>query len=68
MLQADTKEMYDAWISALQNGIGAAIQRIQSIDTGSASKREPSVYSNFGDVAYRNGPTGHDNNNRTKRR
>lgn len=28
MLQADSKEMFDIWISALQKGIGAAIQRI----------------------------------------
>lgn len=68
MLQADTKEMYDSWISALQNGIGAAIQRIQSIDMESANKREPRVYSNFGNLTYRNGPTAHDNNNRTKKR
>lgn len=69
MLQADTKEMYDAWISALQNGIGAAIQRIQSMDTDHTNKREPHVCTNFGDLTYsnKNGPS-HDNNNKTKKR
>lgn len=37
MLQADSKEMYDAWIAALQKGIGAAIQRISTCDSGSDS-------------------------------
>lgn len=32
MLQADSKEMYDTWIDALQKGIGAAIQRIHSCE------------------------------------
>lgn len=71
MLQADTKEMYDAWITALQNGIGAAIQRIQSMDMDHLHKRESSAYTNFGDLTYsnKNGPTStHDNNNRTKKR
>lgn len=69
MLQADTKEMYDSWITALQNGIGAAIQRIQSIDMNHANKRVPNVYSNFGDLTYsnQNGPK-NENNNRTKKR
>lgn len=30
MLQADSNEMYSAWISALQHGIGAAIQSLQA--------------------------------------
>lgn len=30
MLQADSKEMFDAWITALQKGIGAAFHRINS--------------------------------------
>lgn len=30
MLQTDSKEMYDAWVAALQRGIGAAIQQIPS--------------------------------------
>lgn len=29
MLQADSNELYTAWISALQHGIGAAIQSLQ---------------------------------------
>ncbi|XP_044260319.1 arf-GAP with coiled-coil, ANK repeat and PH domain-containing protein 2 isoform X1 [Tribolium madens] len=33
MLQADSKEMYEAWIGALQKGIGAAFQRIHSIES-----------------------------------
>lgn len=32
MLQADSKEMYNAWIMALQKGIGAAIQRTSTSD------------------------------------
>lgn len=36
MLQADSKEMYEAWISALQRGIGHAIQRVSSIDSDSS--------------------------------
>lgn len=70
MLQADTKEMYDAWIAALQNGIGAALQRIQSIDMDHTNKRDANVYSNFGDLTYsnKNRPATHDNNNRTKKR
>lgn len=32
MLQADCKEMFDTWITALQTGIGAAIQRISSCE------------------------------------
>lgn len=30
MLQADSAEMYDLWITSMQKGIGAAIQRINS--------------------------------------
>lgn len=30
MLQADSNEMYNAWITALQKGIGAAIQSLQA--------------------------------------
>lgn len=30
MLQADSNEMYNAWIMALQKGIGAAIQSLQT--------------------------------------
>ncbi|KAK9887352.1 hypothetical protein WA026_022021 [Henosepilachna vigintioctopunctata] len=37
MLQADSKVMYDAWIAALQKGIGAAIQRISGCDSGTES-------------------------------
>lgn len=70
MLQADTKEMFDTWISALQHGIGAAIQRIQSIDTNHSNKRELNSYSNYDDTSGRgkNVPSHHDNNNRTKKR
>ena len=32
MLQADSEEMLNSWISALQNGIRAAIQQGQSRD------------------------------------
>lgn len=32
ILQADSKEMYGVWIAALQKGIGAAFQRIHSIE------------------------------------
>mgnify|MGYP002715748920 FL=1 len=34
MLQADSNEMYTAWINALQKGIGAAIQSLR-MDTDS---------------------------------
>lgn len=30
ILQADSKEMYEAWISAMQKGIGAAFQRLNT--------------------------------------
>ncbi|XP_075237326.1 centaurin beta 1A isoform X2 [Lycorma delicatula] len=36
MLQADSEEMYHAWVSALQQGIGAAIQRCLGDDTHSS--------------------------------
>ncbi|CAH0555934.1 unnamed protein product [Brassicogethes aeneus] len=39
MLQADSKDMFEAWIMALQQGIGAAIQRISSTDFGGANER-----------------------------
>lgn len=32
ILQADSEEMYHLWIEALQKGIGAAIQRVQSME------------------------------------
>lgn len=38
MLQADSKEMFDAWIQAMHRGIGAAIQRVNN-DTGEFDKR-----------------------------
>lgn len=69
MLQADTKEMYDCWITALQKGIGAAIQRIQSIDFDRLKLGD-------NNITYSNDITGRgqsrqlysDNNNRTKKR
>lgn len=39
MLQADSKEMFDAWIAALQRGIGAAFQRINSSELTDNAKR-----------------------------
>ncbi|CAG9821937.1 unnamed protein product [Phaedon cochleariae] len=65
MLQADSKEMYDCWILALQKGIGAAIQRVQSIDFDQTKKNDSSIirYSDY----ISNRPR-HDNNNRTKKR
>lgn len=47
MLQADSKEMYEVWISALQRGIGHAIQRVSSIDSEeSHSQFNPNSSSN----------------------
>ncbi|XP_017778254.1 PREDICTED: arf-GAP with coiled-coil, ANK repeat and PH domain-containing protein 2 isoform X2 [Nicrophorus vespilloides] len=43
MLQADSKEMFDAWIAALQKGIGAAIQRIHSDSMDSDDNRQSST-------------------------
>ncbi|KAF7267981.1 hypothetical protein GWI33_018825, partial [Rhynchophorus ferrugineus] len=40
ILQADSKEMYEAWIEALQRGIGAAIQRIRSTEIENHKKIE----------------------------
>lgn len=39
MLQADSKEMFEAWIAAMQKGIGAAFQRTHS-DISDNSKRD----------------------------
>ncbi|XP_018333831.1 arf-GAP with coiled-coil, ANK repeat and PH domain-containing protein 2 [Agrilus planipennis] len=44
MLQADSKEMYDAWISAMQKGIGAAIQQTYSYNP--SNNNDSIVYSN----------------------
>lgn len=69
MLQADSKEMYETWIAALQKGIGAALQRIQSIDVEQIKKGDNSVLRYSHDIAgrHRNGPVG-DNNNKIKKR
>lgn len=40
MLQADSKDMFDAWILALQKGIGAAIQRINSYSSDCDEKKQ----------------------------
>ncbi|XP_050294223.1 arf-GAP with coiled-coil, ANK repeat and PH domain-containing protein 2 [Anthonomus grandis grandis] len=40
MLQADSEEMYHLWIETLQKCIGAAIQRVQSIDSQEKSSEE----------------------------
>lgn len=51
MLQADSKEMYDAWIAALQQGIGAAIQRIHSVDYSSRHTKEAQPLKSNDDVS-----------------
>ncbi|KAG5883931.1 hypothetical protein JTB14_003753 [Gonioctena quinquepunctata] len=70
ILQADSKEMYECWVTALQNGIGAAIQRVQSIDFDQFNKNPENnliKYSNVSDE--KNGrQMSSDNNNRTKKR
>lgn len=40
MLQADSKEMFDTWILAMQKGIGAAIQRINSYSSDADERKQ----------------------------
>ncbi|CAG9772843.1 unnamed protein product [Ceutorhynchus assimilis] len=54
ILQADSEDMFQLWIEALQKGIGAAIQKIQSIDIQKNTEINKSENSGF------------DNNNKTK--
>nr|XP_023025538.1 arf-GAP with coiled-coil, ANK repeat and PH domain-containing protein 2 [Leptinotarsa decemlineata] len=70
MLQADSKEMYDCWVTALQKGIGAAIQRVQSIDFDQTKKLASNFirYSDYISDRNRSGHVSGDNNNRTKKR
>lgn len=49
-MQADSKEMYDAWISALQKGIGAALQRVNT-DSIEMDDKSHSFQSNNATVA-----------------
>jgi Arf-GAP/coiled-coil/ANK repeat/PH domain-containing protein len=53
MLQADSKEMYEAWIASLQRGIGAAFQRIHSIENtdNSGKLNNPNEQSGNGSIA-----------------
>lgn len=44
MLQADSKEMFDAWIQAMQKGIGAAIQRIHSYNSDNEETKSSSGF------------------------
>lgn len=46
-MQADSKEMYDAWILALQKGIGAAIQRVNTNSIEMNDKLIPSKNGNL---------------------
>lgn len=64
ILQADSKEMYDAWIEALQKGIGAAIQRIRSSEIESHKKRENRNSSFYGSD---NDTSANNNNNKIKK-
>lgn len=59
MLQADSKEMYDAWIAALQKGIGAAFQRIHSIE---CSNNASGQSNHFNDEQSGNSISNHNNN------
>ncbi|CAG9835661.1 unnamed protein product [Diabrotica balteata] len=67
MLQADTKEMCDCWVDALQKGIGAAIQRIQSIDFDQLKVGDNSITSYSNNITSKH-QRHNDNNNRTKKR
>lgn len=63
ILQADSKEMYKAWFQALQKGIGAAIQRVQSTEIQNHKKNEKSTFyqTEVGDTSTFN------NNNQIKK-
>ncbi|XP_056641814.1 arf-GAP with coiled-coil, ANK repeat and PH domain-containing protein 2 [Diorhabda sublineata] len=67
MLQADTKEMYDCWITALQKGIGAAIQRVQSMDFDRLKTGDDNILPYTNNISGKYQRQG-DNNNRTKKR
>lgn len=69
MLQADSKEMYDYWVAALQKGIGAAIQRVQSVDMDHYKKNDNNFckHSESGALRNLNGAANKDNNNRVKK-
>ncbi|VEN51383.1 unnamed protein product [Callosobruchus maculatus] len=68
MLQADSKEMYDAWITALQRGIGAAIQRVQSCDMDNHKNNVGNLHrhSNKETRRSQNGPVPRDTNKMRK--
>ncbi|KAJ8914563.1 hypothetical protein NQ315_010027, partial [Exocentrus adspersus] len=68
MLQADSKEMYESWIVALQKGIGAAIQRTHSVDMDN-KKGENNVIRYSEDMSGRNsyGQLSNINNNKIKK-
>lgn len=65
ILQADSKEMYDAWVSSLQKGIGAALQRVNtnSIEMDDKSQSFQSTLS----VVASNGNLKHDSNEKGKK-
>ncbi|KAJ8959983.1 hypothetical protein NQ318_009418 [Aromia moschata] len=68
MLQADSKEMYDSWIAALQTGIGAALQRIRSVDMD--SHKDNNVITRYSDDIggrHPNGQLSNINNNKIKK-
>ncbi|KAJ8974164.1 hypothetical protein NQ317_013121 [Molorchus minor] len=68
LLQADSKEMYDCWIATLQSGIGAALQRIRSVDMDS-NKSETVItrYSENVTGKPANGQVSSINNNKIKK-
>jgi len=61
ILQADSDEMYHSWISAMQQGIGAAIQRSISQESSSACPCVGSTGGGIGgtkDAGATNSPSG----------
>ncbi|KAJ8928248.1 hypothetical protein NQ314_019198 [Rhamnusium bicolor] len=68
MLQADSKEMYESWIVALQKGIGAAIQRNHTVDMNN-KKGDNILTRYFEDTTgiNANGPVSSINNNKIKK-
>ncbi|ENN72674.1 hypothetical protein YQE_10772, partial [Dendroctonus ponderosae] len=62
ILQADSEEMYHLWIEALQKGIGAAIQRVQSMESPGDKRAELTGHMNSAA-----GVSGLNNNNNTSK-
>lgn len=44
MLQADTEQMYQIWIKALQQGIGSAIQGNNNTSTRSSNAKQLNTF------------------------